>query len=270
MIRDLLFAIGQSWAFYLLVFGVLTAFEIFWKREDMTIRERTKGFVFWFFIIPVQIIAGSIMGRWLYSIGFKPLVDVQLDFGVSVLASVAAVFTVDFWFYWQHRIQHRFFWRWHSVHHSIEKMTGVNSYHHWIEPLFTVTFVMLPLTALRVDYGAQAAVLGLFFGAQPYFIHSNTRLHFGPLQYVLLDNRFHRIHHSLEQRHFDKNFGAITPLWDVLFGTAYWPAKDEWPAVGLADVREPRTLREWSGMPFRTGAAQDAGLPYSQSPPAAS
>ena len=65
------------------------------------------------------------------------------------------------------------------------------------------------------------------------------------------DNQFHRIHHSLEERHFNRNFGTITPLWDVLFGTACFPKAGEWPKVGLADVPEPKTLREYLLMPFR-------------------
>lgn len=32
-----------------------------------------------------------------------------------------------------------------------------------------------------------------------------------------------------------------TPLWDVLFGTAHFPASGEWPTVGLVDVAEPKT-----------------------------
>ena len=65
----------------------------------------------------------------------------------------------------------------------------------------------------------------------------------GDLGRVIADNRFHRIHHSVEPDHFDKNFGAGTSLWDQLFGTAYFPKENEWPATGLPDQREVRTLR---------------------------
>jgi len=37
----------------------------------------------------------------------------------------------------------------------------------------------------------------------------------------------------------------------VLFGTAYFPRADEWPAVGLDDVPEPRTIADYLLMPFR-------------------
>ncbi|MBK8742853.1 MAG: hypothetical protein IPM02_26780 [Betaproteobacteria bacterium] len=33
----------------------------------------------------------------------------------------------------------------------------------------------------------------------------------------------HRIHHSIEQPHRDRNFAALFPVWDVLFGTYVRP-----------------------------------------------
>jgi hypothetical protein len=44
---------------------------------------------------------------------------------------------------------------------------------------------------------------------------------------------------------------GLSPLWDDLFGTAYFPRADEWPAVGLSDVAEPKTIADYLLMPFR-------------------
>ncbi len=55
----------------------------------------------------------------------------------------------------------------------------------------------------------------------------------------------HRIHHSREPQHFNKNFGVVTSVWDRLFGTAYFPAKDEWPDTGIVNQSEPSTVREF-------------------------
>jgi sterol desaturase/sphingolipid hydroxylase (fatty acid hydroxylase superfamily) len=68
-----------------------------------------------------------------------------------------------------------------------------------------------------------------------HFIHSNTRLHLGILRVFFADNRFHRIHHSVQPEHFDKNFGSATTVWDRLFGTAHFPSRTSgqqpaWPA----------------------------------------
>jgi sterol desaturase/sphingolipid hydroxylase (fatty acid hydroxylase superfamily) len=39
--------------------------------------------------------------------------------------------------------------------------------------------------------------------------------------YLFISPIDHRIHHSRDREHWDKNFGHITPLWDRLFGTCY-------------------------------------------------
>ena len=103
----------------------------------------------------------------------------------------------------------------------------------------------------RDDQVASFFLIQLFVMAQGNFLHSPTRLHLGPIvRRILADNRFHRIHHSTDPRHFDKNFGAGTSLWDQLFGTAYFPTADEWPDTGLSDQREAQSVSEYLWRPF--------------------
>jgi sterol desaturase/sphingolipid hydroxylase (fatty acid hydroxylase superfamily) len=61
-----------------------------------------------------------------------------------------------------------------------------------------------------------------------------------PLRLFFCDKWSRRLHHSLEERHFDKNFSAFTTLSDRTFGTAWFPAKDERAARGLAEIDQPR------------------------------
>jgi hypothetical protein len=75
-------------------------------------------------------------------------------------------------------------------------------------------------------------------------------MNLGPLGRYFMDNRLHRIHHSIEPQHFDKNFGLFTTLWDSLFGTAYFPARDEWPDTGVPDFPEPASMTEFLFSPF--------------------
>ena len=170
-------------------------------------------------------------------------------FGVAVIA--------DFFYYWTHRAQHTFAWLWrfHRVHHSVTEMSAINSYHHVTEDFFQYVGVTLPLAfLLGVAAGPVPWLLIVLFNTHTYFTHSSTRINIGPLRYVFTDNRLHRIHHSRELRHMNRNFGTTTPLWDVLFGTAYFPRADEWPQVGLVDVQEPQTLRDYLMLPFRSDA----------------
>lgn len=176
---------------------------------------------------------------------------------VRVLGWLAAAFSIamigNFFYYWLHRAQHAIPWLWrvHRVHHSITEMSATSSYHHVAEDMLQFACVVLPMAFLLGQIAGPVPWLVLVIvGTQVYYVHSSTRLSIGPLRYVIGDNTFHRIHHSLEERHFDKNFGTITPLWDVLFGTAYFPSKAEWPKVGLSGIAEPKTARQYLMMPF--------------------
>jgi sterol desaturase/sphingolipid hydroxylase (fatty acid hydroxylase superfamily) len=69
--------------------------------------------------------------------------------------------------------------------------------------------------------------------------------HFGKLNRVVVDNRFHRIHHSVEPQHLDKNFGIWLSCWDYMYGTAYTPKPGEWPKVLGIGIAPPKTVREF-------------------------
>ena len=113
-------------------------------------------------------------------------------------------------------------------------------------------FVSLPMSLLSPAFGPRPFIVGLLLNWMPIYLHSSTRVQLGPLRRFIVDSRYHRIHHSLDPKHFEKNFGAATPLWDWLFGTLYMPAKDEWPDVGLAGIDEPASVSEWSLLPWRS------------------
>jgi sterol desaturase/sphingolipid hydroxylase (fatty acid hydroxylase superfamily) len=156
----------------------------------------------------------------------------------------------DFFFYWMHRAQHAWFWRFHAVHHSIEDLNAIASYHHVTEELIRAVFIYVPTGLLVTDAGALGPFLTDLVVLQGFYIHSCTRLHLGPLRYLIGDNAFHRIHHSNEPHHFAKNFSGFSPIWDVVFGTAYFPQPGEWPATGLAGRQEPGSIGEYVMQPF--------------------
>ena len=67
------------------------------------------------------------------------------------------------------------------------------------------------------------------------FTHMNLRLEMGPLTSVLAGPQVHRIHHSNQPIHQDKNFAAYFPVWDIMFGTYHKPARGEFPDCGTVD-----------------------------------
>lgn len=266
MIEALLSQWLSGLKFYLAAFAIFTALELFLPRFAMPLADRVRGLKFWIMLVPLQIAVALVAKEALMSAGVQPLMALKIETGVAgmlapLLATILFFLVNDFVFYWFHRAQHRWLWRWHAAHHSIEHLSAVNSYHHWSEPLFYAALTGLPFALFPFDSGHQSAALVFVFSLQSLFIHSSANVSFGLLGRVLVDNRVHRIHHSLEPHHFDHNYGAMTIIWDWAFGTLHMPKKDEWPAVGLASVGEPRSVAEWESLPRRLRKSGRAAAP---------
>lgn len=243
---------------WLTVTAALTVFEVLNPREDHSLRSRLLGAGFWVVSLTLSVVAMATFAvAWEY-LGVTPfftISTVQATLGgpmVSViLGALLGLLVNDFFFYWYHRFQHRWLWRWHAVHHSIEQLNATNSYHHPSEALTTIILMQIPMSLLIGIHTPVSPIVNFIVACHIVWIHSPTRMTFGPLRAVLVDNRFHRIHHSLEPAHFDKNFGAFTTLWDRLFGTCHMPGRSEWPSVGITAARQPRSFGEWVALPWR-------------------
>lgn len=178
------------------------------------------------------------------------------------LAFPLAFLVSDFLQYWEHRLEHRLFWRVHAVHHSSRQMCATLDVHHFGHVPLMALIYNLPMGLLTHDPLASTAVT-ILTQAWGAYIHSPTRLSIGPLRYVLADNRIHRIHHALDPSLHDRNFGAILTIWDVLFGTMVWPKKGQWPQTGVADYGEIEAVRDFvlrPLMPSRQGTSVQAGV----------
>jgi sterol desaturase/sphingolipid hydroxylase (fatty acid hydroxylase superfamily) len=184
-------------------------------------------------------------------IGITPVAIVPVRGWVGdAAAGAAALIFFDFLAYWNHRFQHRFLWRVHVLHHSVTNLHAANNYAHFSERGFRFLLFAVPLSMVRFEFAAVPFFVSLARSALEFYIHSPTRIHFGPFSKLFVDNRFHRIHHSLERRHFDKNFGIMLSVWDRLFGTAWNPRPGEWPLTGVAGIAPPRSAIEYLLFPL--------------------
>lgn len=165
----------------------------------------------------------------------------------------------DFLSYWRHRAEHRWFWPIHAVHHAPTELHAANDLGHPLQFIPQFLFVSIPLSFLGVQNVAVPFAAGMIFSFLEVYIHSPIDVHFGPLRRIVVDNRFHRLHHSLESQHIDTNFGICFSVWDAIFGTAVWPKKDEWPLVGVAGLPAPRSVRDFLLLPLRIARKDYAG-----------
>lgn len=159
----------------------------------------------------------------------------------------------DFYRYWSHRIQHIVPWLWsiHSLHHSAENLSFIQgSRHHWLDTVLNTGFFTFFPIVFQVPPDIILAGSIIIF-LPDSCAHVNVRLSLGRYGLWINNPQYHRIHHSSDPKHFDKNFAAVFPFWDVVFGTVWRPAPDEFPSTGLPDGDRPRSV--WDGMvwPFR-------------------
>jgi sterol desaturase/sphingolipid hydroxylase (fatty acid hydroxylase superfamily) len=153
------------------------------------------------------------------------------------LKAVAGLLIGDLLFYSKHWLTHKvpFLWHFHAIHHSQREMNLFSDRRqHICEHALTQLLVILPLTMLGLT-AYPIMTLGAAMGVHTLLIHANIRSNFGWLGWLLVSPQYHRVHHSIERPHFDKNFGAVITLWDRLFGTHY-PGLDEYPPTGVKDV----------------------------------
>ena len=147
---------------------------------------------------------------------------------------VLAVVVFDFLQWGDHWIRHRVrtFWHFHSVHHSQRELNWMTDVRiHAVDYFIAETLAFIPMFALGVPALAVMGVGG-FRMWWARFVHANIRGTLGPLGYLLVSPQYHRIHHSIEPAHQDKNFGVLFTFWDRIFGTI---VRDHqvYPATGV-------------------------------------
>ena len=161
----------------------------------------------------------------------------------------------DFLFYWYHRAQHHFTWLWpiHELHHSDTELNVTTSMRtYWLEYPIQVVLIALPVQYF-VGVNTQVQWILLFVTTfWLYFTHTNIRLPLGPVTPFICGPQLHRIHHSREEKHHDKNFAQFFPFFDILFGTYYAPADYEFPQTGTPDLATNASYSMTFVRPFKS------------------
>ncbi|WP_433723258.1 sterol desaturase family protein [Nocardia sp. CA-129566] len=119
-----------------------------------------------------------------------------------------------------------FLWRFHAVHHSVERFYGLNGLmKHPLHQTVEMTAGVAPLILIGLPSNVAAA-LALSVAIQLLLQHSNADYRVGPAKYLLALNEGHRFHHLKFAGIGDVNFGLFTLIWDHLLRTySYDPAR---------------------------------------------
>jgi len=188
-------------------------------------------------------------------------IDLRFISGKGVLAvsasALVSTLAFDFVAYWYHRLQHTvpFLWQIHKLHHMDQQLDVLtSSRQNWIEDFVRIPLLTIPLTILYKLDARQASIAGIFVGfmliSWVIFQHCNIRVHLGWATVVFNGPQYHRIHHSRLPEHVNRNFAGAFPILDVLFGTYYHPARDEFPPTGVDGEVDVQSLAQASALPF--------------------
>ncbi len=167
-----------------------------------------------------------------------------LDAGtLPVWAAAVLYFLVhDLAEYLFHRMQHRIplLWSMHSLHHSDPNMSVLTTYrHYWADPLVKTLTVWSAAALIIAPTALSLAIYGVI-GLWNFVVHSQLRLNLGRWSWLINTPDYHRRHHSALPEHYDSNFAAILPIWDLIFGGYNQP--DGFPPTGLDS--QPKNIRE--------------------------
>lgn len=162
----------------------------------------------------------------------------------------------------QHRIP--FLWAMHSLHHSDPNMAALTTQrHYWADPLIKqvtiwslALMIFSPTPAIYAAYGL-ASLWNIF-------THADLPVNFQRWSWLLNSPAYHRRHHSILPEHYDQNFAAMLPIFDVICGTYRRP--EGFAPTGLA--RSPQSLGEVLIWPFIWNRPATAAEPSPDSLPA--
>ncbi len=232
--------------FFALLVLLIVAERIFPKRQEPMDRPRrwTANLALTFLnfaalgVIPISLISAA---QFAQTHGWGLLNVIHLPLFLLIPITLLLRGFISFATHWLfHMVP--MFWRVHRVHHldtEFDVTTTVRF--HPLEFLIG----LLPGVPLILIFGLTPWVLMLYElldVAVTLWTHSNLKV---PdvvdryLRYFVVTPDLHRIHHSIHETETNSNYGAVFPIWDVIFGTFCGSPKDgqQRMKIGLAEVR---------------------------------
>ncbi|MGB5553717.1 MAG: sterol desaturase family protein [Flavobacteriaceae bacterium] len=135
---------------------------------------------------------------------------------------------LDFVQWFTHVLLHKypFLWRFHKIHHSVKEMGfAAHLRYHWMENILYKPLKTLGVMVIGGFEPEQAYVVHFMAIAIGHLNHSNIKITWGPLKYLLNNPVMHLYHHAytLPEGSYGVNFGISLSLWDYIFKTDYIP-----------------------------------------------
>ena len=231
--------------------------------------------IFLMFISPLlltQLTIATVIYHFLYSSPWLQIgMFVETSKFVIVTSFTLFVFILDdFTKFIVHRWMHKWpiLWSLHKVHHSATTLTPLTIYR--THPLEGIVFTLRG----SVTQGISISTFVFFFGnnvdlftvigvnvfvfcfnvAGSNLRHSHIGIQYWTwLEYIIISPAQHQLHHSMAERHYDKNFGATLAIWDWLFGSLNHSEETDNLILGVEETlsKEPHSLKSLYVQPIK-------------------
>ncbi len=162
---------------------------------------------------------GGVVTFGMYSLVFNSLawrpwpVDALWTWPVALLL-------YDLCYYWKHRFGHTIalMWAAHVVHHQSEDYNLSTALRQTSSDWLIGWLFYLPLALLGVPplVFVTVALIDLLY---QYWVHTQQIGSLGWFDRWFCAPSNHRVHHAVNERYLDKNYGGILIVWDRLFGS---------------------------------------------------
>jgi sterol desaturase/sphingolipid hydroxylase (fatty acid hydroxylase superfamily) len=252
------------------VFSVMAIWELVAPRRPLTVRKSPRWFSNLAMIALNVLLVRLVLP--LTAIGTATIVT-EREWGLlnqwlvpAWARFVVAVVALDFAMYLQHVLFHAVpaLWRLHMVHHAdldFDVTTGLRF--HTIEILIS-TFLKIGAVFALGPPVLAVLTFEVLLNATSMFNHSNVRLPLWldrAIRLFVVTPDMHRVHHSIDRREANTNFGFNLPWWDFLLETyhAQPAAGHEGMQIGVSHVREEQKVDRlpWMlALPFVRGTGE--------------
>ena len=157
-----------------------------------------------------------------------------------------------------HRFMHRWpiLWALHKVHHSATYLTPMTVFRtHPLEGvIFSLrgAFTQAISISLFVFFFGSKVDIATILGANIFIFafniagsnlrHSHIDISYWKwVEFIIISPAQHQLHHSVLQKHHDKNFGVALALWDWLFGSLHHSEKLDQLKLGINKNQKDET-----------------------------
>jgi alkylglycerol monooxygenase len=245
------------------VFFLLIALEFAWGRAKGRNTYRLQdaissiglGMMSQFTAVFTRLLRVGVYTAVYASFSLVPL-DAAQEFWGSWYGWVLALIFYDFCYYWLHRAGHEVavFWAAHVVHHQSQdynlstalRQTSTGAFLGWI------FYIPMALAGVPPMVFGVVALIDLLY---QFWVHTEHVPKLGWFDRWFCSPSNHRVHHAVNDRYLDRNYGGILIIWDRIFGS--FKEEDEKCVYG---TRSPLNSWDpiWANAEVYSGLFKDA------------